>query len=102
LDLTCHFAVVNEDDEKKRTWRERLSSLGENVRRKTKRTFTRKLMFKRLPVLRWLPLYTLADGVGDLVAGITVGLTIIPQALAYANIAGLPPEVSAFRGTQIN
>lgn len=31
---------------------------------------------------------------GDLVAGVTVGLTVIPQALAYAGIAGLDPAVS--------
>lgn len=33
------------------------------------------------------------DAVGDLVAGITVGLTVIPQALAYSGIAGLDPAV---------
>lgn len=39
--------------------------------------------------------YSADDAVGDLVAGITVGLTVIPQALAYSGIAGLPPAVSA-------
>lgn len=38
--------------------------------------------------------YTADDAVGDLVAGVTVGLTVIPQALAYAGIAGLDPAVS--------
>lgn len=33
---------------------------------------------------------------GDLLAGITVGLTVIPQALAYANIAGLPAEYGLY------
>lgn len=32
----------------------------------------------------------------DLVAGITVGLTMIPQAIAYANVAGLPSKVRIF------
>lgn len=36
--------------------------------------------------------YSTEKGVGDLIAGITVGLTVIPQSLAYANIAGLPPQ----------
>jgi MFS superfamily sulfate permease-like transporter len=31
---------------------------------------------------------------GDIIAGITVGLTVIPQSIAYANIAELPPQVS--------
>lgn len=38
--------------------------------------------------------YNSTDAVGDLVAGITVGLTVIPQALAYSGIAGLPAAVS--------
>lgn len=31
--------------------------------------------------------------VGDLVAGLTVGLTVIPQGMAYAQVAELPPQV---------
>lgn len=34
--------------------------------------------------------------VSDLLAGITVGLTVIPQAIAYANVAGLPLQVSPY------
>ena len=34
----------------------------------------------------------------DLIAGITVGLMVVPQALAYASIAGLPPEVGGWVG----
>lgn len=59
------------------------------------RCCTRKVLYKRLPILQWLPKYTLNDhGIPDLVAGITVGLTVIPQAIAFANVAGLPPQVS--------
>jgi SulP family sulfate permease len=29
---------------------------------------------------------------GDLVAGITVALVLVPQAIAYADLAGMPPE----------
>lgn len=29
----------------------------------------------------------------DLLAGLTVGLTTVPQALAYAEVAGLPVQV---------
>ncbi|EDW83107.1 uncharacterized protein Dwil_GK22488 [Drosophila willistoni] len=56
----------------------------------SRRTFNRKTLHKRLPIVQWLPRYNSEDAVGDLVAGITVGLTVIPQALAYAGIAGLP------------
>ena len=30
---------------------------------------------------------------GDVIAGLTVGLTVIPQGLAYAQVAELPPQV---------
>ncbi len=43
-----------------------------------------------LPILDWLPNYNkkwLKDDVG---AGLTVGVMLIPQGMAYASIAGLP------------
>ncbi|XP_065371265.1 sodium-independent sulfate anion transporter [Calliphora vicina] len=51
--------------------------------------FRKKTLYKRLPILTWLPKYNRQDFIGDLMAGITVGLTVIPQGLAYAGIAGL-------------
>ncbi|PQJ80342.1 SulP family inorganic anion transporter [Polaribacter porphyrae] len=46
---------------------------------------------KVLPILEWLPNYNTSLFKGDLVAGITVGIILIPQGIAYALIAGLPP-----------
>ncbi|PNI14224.1 SLC26A11 isoform 10, partial [Pan troglodytes] len=46
---------------------------------------------RRLPILAWLPSYSLQWLKMDFVAGLSVGLTAIPQALAYAEVAGLPP-----------
>ena len=43
------------------------------------------------PPLKWLPKYGSDDLQGDLVAGFTVGIMLIPQGMAYALIAGLPP-----------
>ncbi|KAM9371459.1 sodium-independent sulfate anion transporter [Phaethornis superciliosus] len=51
---------------------------------------------RRLPVLRWLPRYSLAWLQLDLMAGLTVGLTVVPQALAYAEVAGLPPQYGLY------
>ncbi|KAM6939542.1 sodium-independent sulfate anion transporter [Xenentodon cancila] len=54
-----------------------------------------------LPILSWLPTYKLKYLQMDLLAGLTVGLTVVPQALAYAEIAGLPVQYglySAFMG----
>ncbi|NXF36586.1 S2611 protein, partial [Nyctibius bracteatus] len=50
----------------------------------------------RLPVLRWLPRYSRAWLQLDLIAGLTVGLTAVPQALAYAEVAGLPPQYGLY------
>ncbi len=46
---------------------------------------------KILPILEWLPNYKPSLFKGDLIAGITVGIVLIPQGIAYALIAGLPP-----------
>ncbi len=49
-------------------------------------------MLKRyLPILNWLPNYKRAYLSGDISAGLTVGIMLIPQGMAYAMIAGLPP-----------
>ena len=49
-------------------------------------------MFQKiLPILQWLPNYKKEDFSGDLTAGLTVGIMLIPQGMAYAMIAGLPP-----------
>ncbi|NDC88052.1 MAG: hypothetical protein EB075_04480 [Bacteroidetes bacterium] len=45
-----------------------------------------------LPSLAWLPAYRASENLrGDVSAGLTVGVMLIPQGMAYALIAGLPP-----------
>lgn len=68
------------------------------LKQRVRRACTRKMLFRRLPILQWLPRYTRSDFLGDLVAGITVGLTVIPQSLAYSNVAGLPAQVRGIGG----
>jgi SulP family sulfate permease len=43
------------------------------------------------PILDWLPNYKKAWLKGDITAGLTVGIMLVPQGIAYAMIAGLPP-----------
>ncbi|XP_078612061.1 sodium-independent sulfate anion transporter-like isoform X2 [Branchiostoma floridae x Branchiostoma japonicum] len=60
-----------------------------------------RFLKKRLPIVAWLPKYNLEKFQGDLIAGLTVGLTVIPQGLAYAAVAELPLQYglySAFMG----
>ncbi|MCH8550356.1 MAG: solute carrier family 26 protein [Natronospirillum sp.] len=49
-----------------------------------------------IPALTWLPGYQRQDLRGDLVAGITVAMMLIPQAMSYAMLAGLPPYVGLY------
>lgn len=67
----------------------------------TERIWRKKVLYRKIPILTWLPKYSKADAVGDLIAGLTCGLSIIPQSLAYASITGLEPIYglySAFLG----
>lgn len=56
------------------------------------------------PIIKWGPEYTKSKLTGDVVAGLTTGLMVIPQGMAYASIAGLPPVYglySAFMGCMV-
>jgi sodium-independent sulfate anion transporter 11 len=57
-----------------------------------------KFVKKRLPIICWLPHYTFSTLLHDLLAGLTVGVSEIPQAIAYALLAGLPPEYGLYSG----
>ena len=51
-----------------------------------------KLSLKDIfPIFEWLPNYNKSWLKGDLSAGLTVGIMLVPQGIAYAMIAGLPP-----------
>jgi sulfate permease, SulP family len=52
-----------------------------------------------LPILSWGPNYRRGDFRSDLTAGLTVGAMLVPQAMAYALLAGLPPEVGLYAAT---
>ena len=56
-----------------------------------------KQIKKKVPIMSWLPTYNADMAVSDLIAGVTVGLTVIPQGIGYAPLAGLPLQV---RGTR--
>lgn len=56
------------------------------------------------PFTNWIMRYNLQWLIGDLVAGITVGAVVVPQSMAYAKLAELPPEYglySSFMGVLI-
>ena len=56
-------------------------------------------MKKYIPILDWLPNYKKKNLSGDLSAGITVGVMLIPQGMAYAMLAGLKPIYGLYAAT---
>jgi len=49
-----------------------------------------------LPPAEWLSVYRANWLIGDLIAGITLAAYAIPVSLAYAGLAGLPPQVGIY------
>ncbi|KAH8381618.1 hypothetical protein KR093_009534 [Drosophila rubida] len=81
---TSRDCIVQQEEElvKSNSW-------SDSCRRTCANIFRMKTLQKRFPIFVWLPQYKKDYIIGDLVAGISVALTVIPQALAYAGIAGL-------------
>jgi len=51
---------------------------------------------KYFPILVWIKHYTYDDFASDTVAAIVVTIMLIPQSLAYALLAGLPPQIGLY------
>jgi SulP family sulfate permease len=56
-------------------------------------------MKRIFPFLNWITKYKKNDFLGDLSAGLTVGIMLIPQGMAYAMLAGLPPIYGLYTAT---
>ncbi len=48
------------------------------------------------PILQWLPNYNLTWLRADIIAGLTVWAVMVPEAMAYSGIAGVPPLVGLY------
>lgn len=53
-------------------------------------------MARLLPILGWARSYDRRLLRGDLVAGLTVAVMLVPQGMAYANLAGMPPVTGLY------
>ncbi|MGW8309650.1 MAG: SulP family inorganic anion transporter [Thiogranum sp.] len=51
-----------------------------------------------LPFLSWLPSTPRKDLRADLMAGLTGAIVVLPQGVAFATIAGMPPEYGLYAG----
>ncbi len=48
------------------------------------------------PIFTWLKTYSRQDFNGDLFAGIITAILLVPQGIAYAILAGLPPQLGLY------
>ncbi|KAI8337932.1 sulfate transporter family-domain-containing protein [Chlamydoabsidia padenii] len=48
------------------------------------------------PIFQWIHRYNLSWLLQDMIAGITVGIVLVPQCLSYAKIAGLEPQYGLY------
>lgn len=53
---------------------------------------------KTFKITNWLPEYSSGQFAGDLKSGLTTGMMLIPQGMAYAVIAGMPPIYGLYAG----
>lgn len=52
-----------------------------------------------LPSIEWVRSYKREYVKGDLIGGVTLAVMLVPQAMAYAMLAGLPPVVGLYAST---
>ena len=55
-----------------------------------------RFIVRILPFLSWLEDYSWIAARADLISGLTVALVLIPQSMAYAQLAGLPPHYGLY------
>jgi sulfate permease, SulP family len=54
------------------------------------------VLYRRIPALATLRVYSTADARGDIAGGLSVAAVAVPQAMAYALIAGLPAQYGLY------
>lgn len=54
------------------------------------------MLRRYLPILTWAPRYSRNDLTNDLIAAAVVTIMLIPQGMAYAMLAGLPPQAGLY------
>lgn len=57
-----------------------------------------QFLVQRVHILTWIPNYGKSVAVADFIAGVTLGLTMIPQSIAYAALANLPSQYGLYSG----
>jgi sulfate permease, SulP family len=56
----------------------------------------RSRLARYFPILEWARVYSLVTLTDDMLAAVIVTIMLVPQSLAYAMLAGLPPQVGLY------
>lgn len=80
------------------TYQEKWPDMSGSLLKKLKRLCSVEGLYRKFPVAEWLPKYKRSMFLPDAVAGLTVALTVIPQGIADAALAGLPPQYGLYAG----
>lgn len=54
------------------------------------------------PIVFWIHRYNLTWLISDIIAGVTVGIVVVPQGMGYAKIANLPPVTMTNQHSKIH
>ncbi|XP_068084369.1 sodium-independent sulfate anion transporter [Anabrus simplex] len=68
------------------------------VKKRQRNICSKSFVERKLPIIKWLPTYTINYLIHDIIAGFTVGLTAIPQGIANAVVGGLDPQYGLYSG----
>ena len=85
-----NFTKVNAEKEK---FSEEMMKV---VKRTGNKVCSKKFLSNRLPLLTWIIGYNLEMLLCDTIAGVTTALTVIPQGIGYAPLAGLPLQYGLY------
>lgn len=53
--------------------------------------YAKEYLSSFFPIIYWIHRYNLTWLISDVIAGVTVGIVVVPQGMGYAKIANLPP-----------
>jgi len=62
----------------------------------SEKTTLKGILTRYIPILDWSQRYNKKLAIGDITAALIVTLMLVPQALAYSMLAGLPPHVGLY------
>lgn len=81
------FTIVagSENDDRSELYQERLPDLFGILSKNITKSCSMKGLKKRLPIVEWLPNYKASFLLHDFIAGMSVGLTAIPQGEIYVS-----------------